>query len=786
MKKNVIFCFLVFCYNQILIGQEINVKGKVRNEYGNPIIFATAVLFEHDSIPVAAAYTDSLGDFILNHKVGEYRLTVSWLNSDVITKKIIVTHDLDLGEFILNENINLDEISITSRKKMFERKTDRIIFNVSQSTSATGFSALETLALTPLVSVNGQGEIAIVGKNRVGILIDDKIVYLSGSELTSYLSNIRSENIARIEVLTSPPSKFDAQGNSGLINIVLNKNENLGWNGSLTSTVKQATYTSLSNNISLNYSSSKLSSSVVLRHYYTSLKALENYEIWQKKSLVSKENRHDFYKGMGVETRFNYAWSKNTKLGLIYNYGTADDDKDVHNSASFYDQNTLYKDLSTAATHNIKTPVHTLNLYAQSKLSNRGDQVDIGLNYFDTSANSIVDFTTIDVLNPLLADRVKTSSTVGYGILSTTADFVLNSTWSNLSFGLKYVTMRNNSDVGYFNWTDRGYWIDPTKSALFNYKENIYAGYFDFSKIFFKTWQLKLGLRYEYTNTQGISKTVDESKKTKYDNFFPSVYVTHTLNDFHVFYMSYNKRINRPSFREVDPFRWYSNPYSYSEGNPLLSPSYNYNFELGYLFHNYLSIDLYYQELHNEFGQISNFENDVEVSSYYNYYNQNNLGVNVMYTRSLLSFLENSISFNMAYVKAQPKMEDIIGESGLFTSYYINNTLTLNPEHSFLLVNYWQRLPSKKGNSSLRNMASFDIGFKFLFFDQKLSFNIVVNDLFQQLRAKGEKKFDTNHQQFNNYYDARNLSFSATYNFGKSKHGEKNKTIDFEETSRAN
>ena len=780
-----ILCCTLFFSNQIIIGQQFDVKGKVLNENGNPIAFATAVLFEHDSIPVSSTYTDSLGNFTLKQKSGSYRLDIAWLNSKTITTEIVLFQDLDIGDFVLNENTNLEEISIMVRKKTFERKTDRIIFNVSQSVATNGSSALEALALTPLVSISGQGEIAIVGKNKVGILIDDKIVYLSGNELISYLNTIRAENIDRIEVLTSPPSKYDAQGNSGLINIILKKNKNLGWNGNLTSAVKQATYTSFSNSLMLNYSTSKLVSSVSMRHYYTSISAEENYVIRGSQSLFSKENRHDFYKGIGVETNVSYAWSENTKLGFIYNLGNADNDKDVLNRSGFYNQNTLYKDLVTSAKHTNKTPVQTLNLYIQRKLSKKGDQVDLGMNYFDNVSNSILDFTAIDALTPLLIDRVKSSSTVDYRILSTTADFVLNSTWSNFSFGVKYVTMHNNSDVGYFNLSNQDYLIDPTKSALFTYKENIYAGYLDLSRTFFKTWELKLGLRYEYTETHGISKKVGDSKKTQYYNFFPSVYLTHKVNDSHVFYISYNKRINRPSFREVDPFRWYSNPYSYSEGNPLLSPSYNHNFELGYLFHNFLSIDLYYQELRNEFGQISNFENATEVSSYYNYYNQNNLGLNVMYTKSLVHFLENSVSFNMAYVKAQSKMDDIIGEKGLSTSYYINNTITLNPAHSFLLINYWQRLPSKKGNSSLRNMASFDIGFKFLFLDQKLSFNIVGNDLFQQLRAKGEKKFNTNYQQFKNYYDGRNVSFSVTYNFGKAK-DTKNKTIDFEETSRVN
>lgn len=786
MMKTIILCLVCFLFIQRITGQQFNLTGQVHNENGGPIAFATAVLFAHDTIPIAHTYTDSLGNFVMTQKTGLYKLSISWVNADAITKEIDLSHDLDIGELLLSENTNLEEIAITARKKTFERKTDRIVFNVSQSIAATGMSALEALALTPLVVVNGQEEIAVVGKNKVGVLVDDKIVYLSGNELSSYLNAIRAETIERIEVITAPPSKYDAQGNNGLINIVLKKNESLGLSGSITNAVKQTTYTNFSNSLNLNYQTKKLTSSVSFRQYYTSIKAVEKYGIWNAQSLFSKEVRHDFYKGIGIETYINYAWSENTKLGLIYNYGTAANNKGVDTKTFFYDTKTLYKDLSTEATHRNDVPTHTFNAYAQSKLAERGDQVEIGVNYLDTSSNSRIDFTTTDSFKPLLTDVVKSNSLVGYRIFSSTADFTLNSSWSTFSFGIKYVMMRTNSDVGYFNWKDQGYWIDPAKSALFAYKENIYAGYFDLTKTLFKTWELKVGLRYEYTNAQGLSKTTGDLTKADYTHFFPSVHLTHKVNDANVFYMSYNKRINRPGFREVDPFRWYSNPYSYSTGNPLLSPSYNYNVELGYLFQHFLSVDLYYQQVRNEFGQISSFDNETEVSTYYNYYDQNNVGVNVMYIKSLFSFLENSITFNIAYVKARPKMENIIGEEGLSASYSINNTITLKPTHSFLLVNYWQRLPSKKGNSSLRNMASFDLGLKFLFFDQKLSLNIVGNDLFQQLRAKGEKKFNTNHQEFNNYYDARSISCSASYNFGHSKQNNKNKTIDFEETSRAN
>ncbi|MGG5505657.1 MULTISPECIES: TonB-dependent receptor domain-containing protein [unclassified Myroides] len=738
-----------------------------------------------DSISVGQTYTDSLGEFSLNQEKGSYTLKVLWFNSPPVSRDIELNQNLDLGELTVNESTNLDEIAIIVKKKVLERKTDRIVFNVSQSIYSSGSSALELLAITPLVSVDGQGNVSIVGKNKVGILVDDAILYLTGTELNAYLKMIRTENIERIELITSPTSKYDAQGNSGLINIVLKKNAEKGFSGNITSSLQQATYPSFSNGLTLNYQGKKIGSSFSIRQYYTSIKAQERYAIMAQQSLWSDDRRRDYYKGIGVDFSLRYALSTSTKIGVIYNYGKAINTKDVFNHSVFYEGIVPLKDLTTLAHHRNTNPTHTLNLYSQSKLSDRDDLVDFGFNYFESNSKSTINLTTGDSYKSLNNDIIKTNSDIDYQILSATADFVLNTNWSLCSFGVKYAVMRNNSTVGYFNLTDQGYLIDSSKSAVFSYDENIYAAYLDFTKTFIKSWELKLGLRYEYTINQGVSRSADKTNKSNYYNFFPSIYLKYNASESDVLYMSYAKRINRPSFREVDPFRWYSTPTSYSTGNPLLLPSYNNNFELGYLMHDFLSFDLYYQQVVNEFGQISNFENSVEVSTYFNYYNQESIGFNAMYTKSWVYFLEHNVSFNLAYVRANSKMNTIIGEKGIASSYYLNNTIILKPEQRFLFVNYWHRLPSKKGNSSLRNMASFDIGMKFLFFEKKLALNIAVNDLFQQLRAKGEKKFSANQQQFDNYYDSRNITFSATYTFGKSKNSLKDKTIDFEETSRA-
>lgn len=786
MNNRVVLFLFCFFITSVLFAQQYFIKGHVHSKNGYPITFATVTLSQNDSLYVNPIYTDSLGNFVMKQKAGNYNLTISLFGSESISKRIILKEDLNVGDLILDESVVLNEISIKATKKMFERKTDRLIFNVGQSTSSSASNALETLAKTPLVSVGGQGEIAIVGKNKVGILINDKLVYVSGNELYSLLNGIRSENIERIEVITTPPAKYDAQGNSGLINIVLKDNEALGFSSLFTSAAEQATYTSLSNNIKLDYNTNKLQSSFSFRQYYKSIKAMENYAIIGKQSLFSEEKRHDFYKGIGLEAMLNYKLTNRTKLGLVYNFNSALNDKDISNKTNFYDEESLYKDLFTTSKHDNQAPVHTINIYSQSTLSEEGDHMEIGVNYFDTASKSNVDFITNNAIKPNLADIVHNGSTINYNILSSTIDFVFNKTWSTLSFGSKYVAMRNSSQVEYFNLTDGISIVDPDKSNEFVYKEYNYASYVDLTKTLFKSWVFKLGFRYEYTATKGTSKTNQSKNTSSYSHLFPSVHISHKANDVHVFYFSYSKRINRPNFKEMDSFRWYSNPYSYSTGNPLLLPSYNHNFELGYLYHNFLSVDVYYQRLRNEFGQISTLNADTEVSSYYNYYNQENLGINVVYSRPLFYFLENSISLNVAYVKAQPKIENIIGEKGFASSYYVNNTFIIKPEHFFFLLNYWQRLPSKKGNTTLRNMASLDIGLKFLFLDKKLSFNIVANDLFQQLRAKGEKKFQGNYQLYNNYYDSRSVSFSATYNLGQAKNSKKNKIIDFEETSRAN
>ena len=154
----------------------------------------------------------------------------------------------------------LKEVTVTANKPLVERKIDRLVFNVENSIAAKGMDLMQALALTPMLRVD-DNSISIVGKSGVSVMINGRILNLGGTDLANYLRSLRSDDIAKIEVITTPPARYEAQGNSGMINIVLKKNPAIGWSGSASSTYAQATYPGYANNLNLNYQSHKLSSS---------------------------------------------------------------------------------------------------------------------------------------------------------------------------------------------------------------------------------------------------------------------------------------------------------------------------------------------------------------------------------------------------------------------------------------------------------------------------------------------------------------------------------------------
>jgi len=679
---------------------------------------------------------------------------------------------------------HVEQINLLVKKKLIERKADRLIFNVEASIASQGMDGTETLANVPMLKVDeNMGSISITGKSTVNVMINGRMLNLSGTALLNYLKSIRSENISKIEVITTPPSKYEAQGNSGIINIILKKNPNLGFSGNINSNLIQRSYSGFSSNGSLNYQTEKFSSSLKLTYYDSAKRTDENYNIIGASQNYSNSIRRDMWKELTPTLNLSYKISKNAEIGMEYMYANEKSGMDIVNTTKNIDSNLKEENLLTNTFHREKLPTHTLSAYYNLKLDSLGKKLSIAGNFYKNNSDTEVNFSTLTLSDHSVQD-VKTTSLISPQIFSAQADLELPFSFGTIETGVKFNQFKNSSDIQYFNLNGGQYVPDPSRANLFQYQEENYAGYFSFAKTFGEHWETKAGIRYENTNAESTTPSSNSHNKYNYGQWFPSAYVSYK-EDKNVFSFSYSRRINRPSMGNLNPFRWYSNPYSYSSGNPLLTPAYINNWELGYTFNNKFSTSVYYLKMKNAFGQISVIDDISQISTYLNYYNNNFWGLNTSYTDTFFKFWETSLSLNASLKNSAVFNVDAKTQKGSSFSYSINNTFTLNKNKTLVFfLNYSHSLAYKNVNSYFQAFPELTSGLKVSLMEKKLQINATVTNIFAQ-RYRGELYFSDNNQYMDNYWDGRSFRLSVNYTFGSGKKKINKKNINFEEKERA-
>lgn len=761
-----------------------SITGKI-TQTGNAVPYVEVVAVKNQK--QQTAISDEKGNYSLKlFENGNYNIRLIQDGIEISNKDITINGTVKQDFSIEKKNEKqIEGVTLTARKKLIERKADRLVFNVSNSVASQGMDAVDALATTPLVKVDDNTGVSIVGKSGVAVMINDRILNLSDAELVTYLKSLRSENIEKIEVITAPPAKYEAQGNSGLINIVLKKNQNLGWSGSLTSSLQQQTYTGNSNSVTINYQNEKLRSSLKLRQNKNEKHSYENYWIEGADGLKSNDNRRDFGDGLGANLSLDYQLNKKSNIGFIYDFGFGHSNMDIRNTSNYF-QNGIYTNtLLTDAEHRATGRQHTASAYYDLKFGKQDNKLSITGNYFSNTPETTIDFTTTESSGDRFV--VKSPSMVDYKIYSGQADLTLPYQFAKTEAGVKFTNFDNNSSIFYQNLMNGQYITDPLKSNEFEYNEKNYAAYISFERSFNEKWSAKAGLRYEYSVVNGNSLTSGQQTENSYGKFFPTAYISYKSNENHTFNLNYSKRINRPGFRAINPYRWYININSYFTGNPFLKPSINHNFELSYVYKGKLSASAYFQRTVEAFGQLATLKGENRVSTFENYYNQNSMGISLNYSDTFFKKWEANYSANYSYMNTDVFATDALSRKGNSYDFDFQNNISLNQSKTIqLILNYWFRLPSNSGNSYMKFAGNLTSGVKLNLMEKSLQLNVFVSDILKQGKSLGEIYYTTGTHSYNNYYDARRLTVSATYTFGNKKVKGMDRNVRFDEKNRAN
>ncbi|MDQ1140269.1 outer membrane beta-barrel family protein [Pedobacter agri] len=721
--------------------------------------------------------SDSLGNYIfLNLPSGSYNIFFSAINYVSQQLNFQLRTDTSIDIQLMENAQKLADVQINSKKPLVEKRIDRTIFNVENSISAIGTDALELLAKVPGVRVMND-QVSLVGKGAVNVMMNDKLIQLSQDDLSNYLKSISSDQISKIEVITNPPAKYDAQGNNGLINIVLKKVTAEGIKGSVNTVFTQATHPTASIGGNISYRKDKITINSTLNVRKGSIVPFEQSTIFypnQTWNVINKDR--NFRTVPSAQVGLDYQISKQTLLGLSYNGGLTNFHSEENiKTKVFNHQSNLDSLLNSDANAKIRSNFHATNLYLKQSLDSTGKQLIINADWFRFADDknrffNNQSYLTDGALIPNSFAEYLSTSKQNINLYTLKADVDLPFKTFKFAVGAKLSFINNESDVAFYKRRNTIYELDVNQSNLFSYRENTHALYVNLNKTIQK-WDFQIGLRGEYTQIDGVS--VNQRNENSYFQLFPTLYVVYRATDQSAWNINYGRRINRPAYRKLNPFRWYSNPFVYAEGNPFLQPSYNNNVEISHAYKSIFISTFSFSNTQDGFNDVNfiNASSNTQASKPVNFITGYQYQFSNSAVLSLFKNWQTTNQFNVFYnVSSSSIVQTLSNLKGAGAYFSTLNQFTFTKSKTILAdINFWYQFPTVDGLNENKSQCNLDFGVKTLLLNKKLQLSLNANDVLKTNKYRYNSLINNISQQYNNYYDSRQIRFTARLNFGNEK-----------------
>lgn len=771
-----------------LIGQNsFSINGNVKDQQNQSIPSATIVLKAFkDSSLVKVEMTDENGNFIFrllpksSYFIEAYFSGMKTYKSDVIEVKDAETK---LPSITLTESSqNLDEIQVTAKRTILEVKSDRTIFNVQGTINSVGENGLNLLRKAPRVTLDNNNNISVMGRSGVLVYVDGKRVPLAGDELSNYLQNLSAEQIDRIEIITSPGAKYEAQGNAGIIDIRLKKDKNLGFNSTLSSTFSQGRYgignaSGIFNyrqkkyNLfgSLGYRAGKRWNELVFKNYQNSFLLNESNNSISDFQNISEKIGLDYFINakhtIGFLANFNQNTSDqcNENKTFISNISTADivdsfllapNRSDINRNQSSYNLNYAWKSKERSLSVDLD----------YGSFDNRGDYNQPN-NYYDK--NSVL-------LPSSNLNLYHTKNNIDISSIKLDSEFP--SKIGKIGAGLKLSQVNTDNDFLFYNIINQAPIQNNNRSNIFDYTENVYAAYVNYSRALTNKWNLNSGLRAEQTDATGDltaykPELEEEPVHFNYLKFFPSVGLSFNYKPEHAFGLNYSRRINRPNYNVLNPFKEQLSELSFIQGNKFLKPEIVNNVELNYTLKYMYSFSLGYSLTTDQITRLIGADPNNPKASFINWDNlatQNLFNANAscpiditkwwnMYSNLSCSYTDNRADYG-TYGKVDIQAFNYI--------IYQQHTFNLGKKWKAELSG-WYSGPGVWGGVFLYEPThSINVGVQRKFFNDKLNVRLTADDLSYQSGWSGYSDFGGLYGVGYGNYDSRKATISLSYDLG--------------------
>jgi hypothetical protein len=597
--------FLPFFFLCSLPGFSQSITGKVQESDGQYLAFANVLLLNSkDSTLVKGAVSDQSGAYRLdNVRSGTYLLAATMVGyQKVYSSPVAVTERGDavnMPILVLPPDIKqLKEVSVLTTRPFVEQHLDRTVVNVANSIIASGSTALEVLEKAPGITIDRQNDgIALRGKDGVIVMIDGKQTYLAMADVVALLRSTPSDNIDKIELITNPSAKYDAAGNSGIINIRMKKDKTMGTNGSVSVAGGSGRYDRERGSLQLNHRGNGYavfgSYSVNRGGNYWDFDLSRNQADGNLRNLIEQQSYIRFLdRGHNTKVGADFFLSKNTTVGLVWTGFWSSVEEKAPASTVFRREEggPPYMHAETEKRLHRQSSNQLGNFNIQHTFGKKGGlltaDVDYGLfnREFDNSLHTVMLIAEDPSLGP---EGLYTQMPTSIDFLTFKLDYSrsLFGNWQ-MEAGLKSSSVDSDNNMTLSSGPAGELQIDPELSNHFQYKERVNALFTSFSGQLWRKIQVQVGLRAEHTYSNGKSINLGGEVERNYLNLFPSLFVSRSIAKNHNLTFSYSYRIDRPNYQNLNPARGYLDPYAFSRGNPFLKPQFTHAMELKYGFKN--------------------------------------------------------------------------------------------------------------------------------------------------------------------------------------------------------
>jgi outer membrane receptor protein involved in Fe transport len=755
---------------------QVQVIGKIiEGNSQQPIEFATIMVADSNTkIALTGTTTGVDGTFLAKVKSREIYVEVSFIGyeTQIIRNVAIQKGIADIGTITLSDNSEkLGEITVIGEKSTVEFKLDKRVFNVGSDLSSTGAGALEVLNNVPSVNVNIEGEISLRGSSGVQILINGKPSVIA-SEQGGALGTITADMIEKIEVITNPSAKYDAEGTSGIINIVLKKDERKGLNGSIS--LNTGLPQNHSVGLSLNKRSEKFNLFTQLGAGYRSMPRINeniNQDLVNNTTIYSDgvEYRDEIFYNLILGA--DYYINPRNILTLSGSFAYEIEDQPSETNFSFRDAtgNTVSEWQRTEITQ-ATNPKYRYELQYKSNFKDNEDHVllfsALG-NFFgkDQSSefnNNTVSGTDADALQQTRTNFQEAKYTFSLDYTKPFTDKI------TLETGAQYVIQDVSNDFAVSDWVADEWTPNANLTNVFEYHQNVLGAYAT-GAYEGKKWGIKLGARVENTDLRTLLVTTDEENEQNFTNFFPSLHTSYKITKRFSMQLGYSKRIYRPRLWDLNPFFNIRNNFSVRAGNPDLLPEYTDSYELSgiYILEKVtMNASIYQRYTTDVVDRVSTFEDNVNTSRPYNIGTRNSTGVEFNTKIRAQKWLTINGDFNFNYFSRKGEFEGVIFDfdANQWSTKWTAK-IDLPADIDFEMTGRYQsREVTIQGTVSDQLFA--DLGFRKKMMKGKAVVSLGVRDIFAS-RVREREVIQDDFYLYSRSLRGRFITLGFSYGFGK-------------------